>query len=131
MYGVEAGGPEEEGCVGVFFESEAFLKIRFVGLFGGGMGVGGVCFDQVGIGGGIEGGVGCVENAGGTAGIKFGGDFGLNVGGDKVVLTVDDFSEEGGADGVDEVGGKESAAEVVDWVLVAAFFVVIGWGFEE
>lgn len=54
----------------------------------------------------------------------------MNIGGYEVVLSVDDFSEKGGANGVDEVGGKESATEIVGWVLIAAFFVVI-WGFFE
>lgn len=57
----------------------------------------------------------------------FGADFGLYVGGNKVVLTVDDFAEKGGTDGVDEVGGEEAAAEEVDGVVASALFVVV-WG---
>ena len=34
------------------------MKMIFVGLFGGGMGGGGVGFDEMGVGGGVEGGVG-------------------------------------------------------------------------
>ena len=53
------------------------------------------------------------------------------MGGDKIVLSVDDFSQKGGANGVDKVGGKESAAEVVCGVLIAALFVVEGRFFKK
>jgi len=59
--------------------------------------------------------------------VVFGADFGLYVGGNEVVLTVDDFAEKGGTDGVDEVGGEEAAAEEVDGVVASALFVVV-WG---
>ena len=39
-------------------ETKAFLNMIFVGLFCGGMGGGGIGFDEMGVGGGVEGGVG-------------------------------------------------------------------------
>ena len=53
------------------------------------------------------------------------------MGGDKVVLPVHDFSQKGGANSVDKVGGKESATEIVCWVLIAALFVVEGRVFKK
>ena len=47
------------------------------------------------------------------------------------MLPVDDFSQKGGTNGVNEVGGKESATEVVCGVLIAALFIVERWFFKK
>ncbi len=126
--GIEAGGPEEEGGVGVLAEAEAFLEGEFIGALAGGVIVGGVVLCEGVVGGGVVVCVGGVEDSGGAAGVGFGAEFVADGIGDEVVVAVYDFAEEGGGDGVYVVGGEDAGGELID-AVPGACFVVGAWGF--
>ncbi len=85
--------------------------------------VGAVVGGEVGVAGGVENGVGRVEDAGGAAGVLLAAEFVADGIRDESVAAADDFLEEGGADGVDVVGGEDTAGEQVDLIGATAFLV--------
>ena len=128
LHRVEAGRPEEQRGVGVGGEAEALLEFDLVAALALDERVGVVVVVEIGVGLRVERRVGGVEDAAGAAGVAFRPQFVADLAGDEVVAAVDHLAEEGGADGVDEVGGEDAAGEQVDRVVATGFLVVVRAG---
>ena len=122
---VEAGGPEEDRRPGIDLQSEGLLEAGLAVALALDVVGGSEVQVEVGIGEGIEVRVGGVEDPGGAAGVALGPELVADVAGDEVVASVHHFGEEGGRDGIDEVGGEDAGGEEVDRVVVAGFLVVV------
>ena len=123
---VQARGPEKDRRPGIGDQPQPVLQKVLVGGLAGDVLGGAVAPVQGRVLHRVERRIGGVEDPQRTARMVLVADLALQRWGYEVVAALDDFPEEGRADGVDEVGREDPADQQVDGVLFAGLLVIVG-----
>ena len=122
---IQPAGPEKKRGIRVAAQAGFFLEQAFGGTFS---------FDEVirvvfdgksGVGGGIVGIIRRIQDAHGAAGIPFVFDLRPHGVRNKGVMAIGDLVEEGRADGIDVVRGKNPGGEQIDRGAGPGGFIVV------